>query len=101
MSQVVIGSRVELSTNVDVDDGLANGASGIMMGVTGSSLSKKSFLWVDFDGKNVGLKQRQSLKHLYGPNIQPQWTPLCEVKRQFPVGKYKCAQVLRTQFPIC
>ena len=23
-----------------------------------------------------------------------------EVKRQFPVGKYKCAQVLRTQFPL-
>ena len=95
MSQAVIGSCVELSTNVDVDDGLANGASGVMMGVTGSSLLKKSFLWVDFDGKNVGLKQRQSLKPLYGPHIQPQLTQVREVKRQFPICKFMILVLLK------
>ncbi|XP_052276203.1 uncharacterized protein LOC127875286 isoform X2 [Dreissena polymorpha] len=98
---ISLQSRVELSTNVDVDDGLANGASGQVMGLTHSKISHKGIIvWVKFENDKIGIKTRQSHLHLYTQKIPNSWTPVEEIKRQFPVGKYRNAEVLRTQIPL-
>jgi hypothetical protein len=99
--QTGIGLRVEISTNVDVEDGICNGAAGKIMAVTSQpGANRPSHIWVMFDGEKVGRNLCHSSKHLYTNNISERWTPIAEVKRQFRVGKYKVAQVMRCQFPL-
>lgn len=46
---IALESRVELSTNVDVDDGLANGASGQVMAFERQTRRNNVTVWVYFE----------------------------------------------------
>lgn len=99
--RTAVGLRCEISINVDVEDGLSNGASGVLMGVCLPKTGHRPMaLWIDFDQETIGKSCRDKNKHLYTKQTHPHWTPLLETNKIFPVGRYKSAQVLRTQFPI-
>ena len=54
---LAIGQKVECSSNVDVSDGLVNGAHGVIC-----HLQKRSkVVWVRFEEKNSGLKRRTEI----------------------------------------
>ena len=92
-----VGLRYELSINVDVSDGLVNGAGGIIVDLEFQK-NKLIYVWIKFDEENVGLKLRNEyLKN----NLSNQGcTPIRKVSRDFTAGRYKNLKVLRTQFPI-
>jgi hypothetical protein len=46
--------------------------------------------------KNV----RNESKHMYSSKTATTWTLIQDIKRQFPVGKYKNTEVLRKQLPL-
>ena len=61
---------------------------------------RPSYIWVRFTEAQIGKQLRESQRHLYEKDISNDWTPIFEVKRTFSVGRYKSAQVMRTQFPL-
>ena len=96
-----VGMRNELTCNVDVEDGLANGAGCILEAVGSVSDSGKiGHVWVQFEDESVGKTCRNDNKHLYNSAIKKSWTPIFKVKRQFPVGHYKSVMVMREQIPL-
>lgn len=96
------GMRCEISVNIDVEDGLSNGASGVLMGVKKFSKNNLGFeiIWIKFDNENIGKNCRNNGKNFYISKINTAWTPILKVKRAFMVGRYKSVQVVREQFPI-
>ena len=101
--QVTISARVELSANVNVEDGLANGSSGIVKWVqVNATTQKPEFVSIKFDHTGMGKTTRSTYTHLYQQqaHIHPSWTPIPQMKQQLKVGRYKCAEVLQCQFPL-
>ncbi|KAK3102105.1 hypothetical protein FSP39_008803 [Pinctada imbricata] len=97
-----IGMQCEVSVNVDVEDGISNGSSCVLMGASRLSKTANDYdvMWVKFDDVSIGKKCRAEGKRLYTKNIEKQWTPITTVKRAFMVGRYKSVQVVREQFPL-
>lgn len=77
-----------MSTNVDVDDGLANGASSQVMAFEKQTRRNNVTVWVYFEEKKIGKNVRNESKHLYSSKTGK------DIKRQFPVGIYKNTEVL-------
>jgi len=95
------GLRNEISCNIDVDDGLANGASCVIQAVGPlDSKGRCTLLWVEFEHERIGKTTRDTNKTRYNNNVNKRWTPIFRLKRQFQVGKYQSAQVMRDQFPL-
>ena len=99
---IVLSGRYELSINVRVDDGLANGASGVVQAVqlTGDCNTASGIVLVKFDQEIVGSKTRQENETLYNHEKLVDWTPIYPGPRQFQVGRSANAQVMRKQFPL-
>jgi endonuclease/exonuclease/phosphatase family metal-dependent hydrolase len=99
---IVVGGRYELSCNVDVSDGLANGASGTVKKVSSVTSTKKAtgIVWMQFDDDKVGKQTRNQHRNLYFCGIDSTWTPVLPISRQFQVGRSKSNQVIRKQFPL-
>ncbi|KAK7497420.1 hypothetical protein BaRGS_00011262 [Batillaria attramentaria] len=98
-----VSGRFMLVLNVDISDGLTNGASGTLrqVGHTGSEDPQHvSIVWIEFDEESVGKKTRQENKHLYTQTISTKWTPVFQAVKQFRVGKRENVAVLRRQFPL-
>lgn len=85
--------------NVDIKDGLTNGASCQLMHVELSN-NLPTLLWVLFTDQDIGSDTRKEYRHLYKSNINQSWTPVHFLTRQFQVGKYENVHVMRKQFPL-
>ena len=104
---VAVGMIYDISSNVDTEDGLANGATCVLRYVTkhakatNNKLSVKQVLivWVEFENEIIGKKIRNVYKHLYKHAINCKWTPIMSISRQFNVGR-KHIEVSRQQFPL-
>jgi len=95
------GERVETAINVRTEDGITNGAAGVVKFIHLHQIQKPTgIIWVLFDHSNVGERTRRENRHLYTQSIQHTWTPIKPVTVQFAVGKTKTAQVVRKQFPL-
>lgn len=95
------GERVETAINVRTEDGITNGAAGVVKFIQLHQIQKPTgIIWVLFDHSNVGQRTRHENKHLYTQSIQHTWTPIKPVTVQFAVGKTKTARVIRKQFPL-
>ena len=93
--------RTEVCQNIRLDDGLTNGAGNVVKYVQLlRSERAEGIIWVQFDHQEVGQKVRHENRHLYGNNIDVNWTPIKPVCATFNVGRSKAVQILRKQFPL-
>ena len=94
-------AKYDLTTNVDVTDGLTNGAECIIEEIDyrGENSTRPSIIWVSFPHPDIGKKQRREHAHLYNTNINKNWTPVLEVTKQFQINKKSKVKILRRQFP--
>ena len=99
---ILVDSRYELSCNINVSDGLANGAGGIVKRVSLVSRTSHAsgIIWMHFDDKRIGIQTRSENRQLYSVHVDKQWTPIVPISRQFQVGRSKSNQVMRKQFPL-
>ena len=102
---VKINGRYMLVHNVDTNDGLTDGATGIVK-YTESPQQGISVtpcrLWVLFDKnlREVGRLTRASNHHFYHDKIDASRTSVFQIHKQFRVGHYNQIEVLRRQFPL-
>jgi hypothetical protein len=82
--QLVIGLRYMISTNIDVCDGLFNGACGILRFVELQN-RKINAIYIEFDDDKTGSKARSARHNVMQANaqIQPNWTPITVTNRCF------------------
>ena len=70
------------SENLDVYDGLVNGAEAIFMGVT--KIGLEEVIWLKFTDVKTGRETRKENFALYNCNIPPPtWTPIKEISKEF------------------
>ena len=87
------------TANVDVDDGLTNGATGVVKHIDFrmEGTNRPSIIWVLFDDPRVGRTTREKYRKLYNSSIHTDWTPAFDVQRTYIVN-FKTYQ--RIQFPL-
>ena len=96
---VLVGMIVVMTTNVDVEDGLTNGASGVVKYIDYriEGTNRPSIIWVLFDDPRIGRSAGEKYRALYNSSIQREWTLVFDVQRTF-ILNYKTYQ--RIQFPL-
>ena len=94
---VKISVRVMITTNIDVTDGLTNGAMGTVTNVViDQTTGKMSVILVVFDSEHAGQETRYT--SIYNSRNQNA-VPVRQTQATFPVHK-KSFQATRTQFPL-
>ena len=95
---VKINTRVMITTNIDVTDGLTNGAMGTVTNVViDQTTGKMSVILVAFDSEHVGQEIRYT--NVYN-SINQNAVPIHQTQATFPVHKKTSFQASRTQFPL-
>ena len=98
---VAVGMIYVMTVNVDVEDGLTNGSTGIvkLIEYRMKETNRPSIIWVLFDHSRIGKSTREKFynRGFYNANIQRDWTPVFDVERTF-IYNYKSYQ--RIQFPL-
>jgi len=94
MLQLKIGGKYMLTHNIDTTDGLTNGAL-----CTIKDFNQKC-IWVLFENEDIGVICRQNKRSLYGKGVNPLWTPILTVDKQFQVGRNQDVKVIRRQYPL-
>ena len=103
-TELKVNAPVELTVNVDVPDGLTNGAKGILKAFEWALHPTRSVavLWVLFDEARVGLSARALATPSYRrqPSIGLSWTPVTRWGVRFGVGPRRAVDIDRVQFPV-
>jgi DNA replication protein DnaC len=90
-----VGVRYMVTSNIDVADGIFNGATGILRMI--EIVNGKPFaIYLEFDDENVGKVarcNRQSIMEAI-PTIQPNWTPIQRIKGQFTVTRRRIKVII-------
>ncbi len=94
--KLAVGARVMLTTNVDVSDGLVNGARGEIEHIVTSS-DKVSQVLVKFDNPAVGAQTKQSSRY---KDRFPNAVPLLKHEAIFLAKGKRGSEVTRLQFPL-
>ena len=73
---VATAAKYDLTTNIDVTDGLTNGAECVIQNIDYrvENSNRQSIIWVPFPNCNIGRKQQRENMHLYKTNISKDWT---------------------------
>ena len=95
----VVGMIVVMTVNVDVEDGLTNGATGVVKHIDYKmeGTNRPSIIWVLFDDSRIGRSAREKYRTSYNSSIHREWTPVFDVQRTF-IMNYKTYQ--RIPFPL-
>ena len=100
---LALEDRIEICINIDVSDGLTNGASGRVMGLPGTTAANKSiangFIWVLFDEPVIGRQARKKHQALYTNQTPRTWTPIPPIKKQINLSGKTELHAIRIQFP--
>jgi ATP-dependent DNA helicase PIF1 len=93
---LAIGAKVMLTVNVDVSDGLVNGARGTVQAIikTGNEVT---LILINFDHSRVGAKAIAQSQYR---SQYPEAVPISRHEAVFCIGKNKAAEVSRRQFPL-
>ena len=99
---VANAAKYDLTTNIDVTDGLAYGADCVMQNIDYrvENSNRPSIIWVSFPNCDTGRKQWRENMHLYKTNISKDWTLIFEVTGQFRINKKAQVYILQQQFPL-
>lgn len=91
-----IGLRYMVTCNIDISDGLFNGAIGILRFIEFKN-NKMHAVYLEFEDPQVGRKAREVRQSIIRGNssIKDNWTPITRVILSFQVTRKKCSQVSR------
>lgn len=101
-----VGIKYMITTNIDVEDGLVNGACGVLRHIHFASLSdpKPIVLFIEFAAKNVGVKARrqnaQLLQQYENEDFSKICVPIRKVSKPLQAPLKSAYQVFREQFPV-
>ena len=95
--KIAVGARVMLTANVDVSDGLVNGAIGTIVHIVTNDNDNVTHVIVEFDNSNVGLQCIQSSPF---NSSFPCVVPVVKHEVQFPAKGRKGSEISRVQFPL-
>ena len=86
---VKVGARVMLTTNIDVSDGLTNGAVGTVKYVITEEITKRvKVILMECDNKDVGQEAKSNSQYKH---INSKAAPIYKTQAIFPVhGKTSC-----------
>ena len=93
---VKIGTRVMLTCNIDVSDGLTNGAMGTITGIVQKQNNTLHIILVQFNTDKVGDNAKSNSKY---KDRDSDAVPIEKWQGQFKVKKHH-VRVLRKQFPL-
>ena len=95
---VKIHTRVMITTNINVTDGLTNHAMGTVTNVViDETTGKMSTILLSFDSKHVGQEaMHTSVYHSTNQNA----VPIYQTQATFPIHQKASCQTTRSQFPI-
>lgn len=101
--RLIVGMPYMITTNVEVEDGIVNGAIGELMYVEQNDDDPQqqiARLWINFEnvaiGKMLRIKSRPLVFSRPGV-LQPHWTPITRRSSNITLGSMKCKRV---QFPV-
>ena len=95
---IKVGAWVMLTTNIDVSDGLTNGAMGTVVGVVlKNTMNKLHVVLVQFDIGRVGLNAVANSKHKH---IHSTSVLIERMEASFSLARQKHIRVCHTQFPL-
>ena len=95
---IKINARVMITMNIDVADGLTNGAMGTVTNVIiDQTTGKMSVILVAFDSEHVGQETRHT--SVYN-SIHQNAVPIHHTQAKFTIDKKTSFQATRTQFPL-
>ena len=98
--EVAIGLIYEVTHNLNVQDGLVNGAAGYLRYVQFSDISDRPMaLWFEFEEERIGENQRITYKQYRDKNVAEIWAPIFAYTSDFVIEELDIT-VQRTQFPI-
>ena len=95
--KLAISARVMLTANVDVSDGLVNGARGVVVHIVTNTNSEVASILVKFDNSRVGLKAIQTSPHRarFANAV-----PLSKYEVVFFAKGKRGSEIKRLQFPL-
>ena len=99
----VIGLSFMVTSNIDVSDGLVNGAIGTVKYVERDPTNKNRIkrIWMEFSDKNVGRKLRKSvISYVTSNNISSNFVPIKRRKLLIHSSRNGSGSVYRSQFPL-
>jgi PIF1-like helicase/Helicase len=94
-------AKYMITDNLDVEDGLVNGAIGELVYITlDETKSGAVIAWIRFDDPRTGRKARIKYRNV-APNEQPNAVPVLKLKKLISnKGYHKQLQMYRSQFPL-
>ena len=94
------GLLYDLTANVDVEDGMVNGAECRVRYIEKKPANETfpKCIWVEFMDSVVGRNLRRTWKTPNNSKVNNTWTPLFAIRRTFTVRRNQT--VIRTQFPL-
>ncbi|CAD6209869.1 GSCOCG00010855001-RA-CDS, partial [Cotesia congregata] len=90
-----ISIKYMVTVNIDVEDGLVNGAVGILQGYELNNKREISRLWLDFSDDQIGKKRRKEIPKEDHKN----WTAIDKIMKNIQPTK-KIVTIIREQFPL-
>ena len=99
--QLKLGIKYMITNNIDVEDGLVNGACEILKHISFDSNSIPTKLWLDFQPKSIGNKARLPfLEYMKSNKIDKNLIPLSKSAIPLTITNKLQHQTIRKQFSI-
>ena len=104
MLNLKIGIKYIVTSNLYIEDGLVNGACGILKTITFCSEKKKNMpfiLWLSFPEIRIGRKAKEKFTELMSKdNIDSDCVPIQQISSSLSVLQKCQYQIFRKQFPV-
>ena len=97
---LISDEQYDLISNIDVEDGLINGAQCLIKYIETTTKNETSYpyiVWTEFENTDIGKNHRKKYSYLYTNNKNRNWTPIIRIKRTFLVKDH---WIHRLQFPL-